>query len=201
MKGLAGFGQDAGTPIASEALTVANELIQLVADLIRSKKKRRKFNRYPQKMMEDYGLSSEASNCLYTMDRETVGNLIASELFQFQFEQGEFPLCKGHGRIFGAPLYPEPKPEIFAIDPKEFPSQENVDVVVWGQSFPRDATLELEPLDGAPAPTLTEKLEGTYRCCQIHAKLKQPQPGVYAVRVNSCIGYLQPDRSFTLTVT
>lgn len=173
---------------------MAHQLLEIVHDLVRDRGRRAQFNQDPEAFMTRYGLSAEARTALYTMDPEAIGLALGKELAGFQFEPGEFPACDwGESEQEVELLYPQPTPRTFGIEPKRAAASDGLEVTIWGQSFPEDATVVFDP----PLATNGQRRAGTYRCGRISVTLRSPAAGVHTVvvrsaRIGKTIGSNQP---------
>jgi len=169
-------------------------LSSLISDLLRKKGIRRRFNNDPASIVEAYDLTDAQKAVLYTMKRDDIyaaintenqgwlaafKNLQFTEVWDYEDEAPDPTNCD-------IPLftsYPDPTPEIFRFRPREIAVGKPQTLVVYGQSFPPDATLALDP----PADIAfdTKRIAGTFRSSRLFATVLASVAGAdkYTVKI------------------
>lgn len=153
----------------------------LCADMVRSARLRRRFDRNPVQVMREYGLDRADVDAFYTMFSDD-GNGAATwkGLWEYMWnkEVKNFTVDKLHPLpedpdCQGAPVYPNPRPGLFKVDKLTAPSgSTNTEIEIKGQGLsPFAVEVHLENV-ATQVRTLVfaGKGEGTYRCSHLKGK-------------------------------
>ncbi len=171
-------------------------LLQLVAALTahgaHGEAARERFNRLPDRVMDEHGLPPDARLALLSMDMGKIGDFLKSELLVWKFPDREFPeidtdCALPHGAAPLAGLYPMPTPELRAVNPEKGVAKADETITVYGEGFVPPVALRLVgpggtfDFDGSNARVT---LLGSFRCSRLEVALKLPEAkGSYSVRV------------------
>jgi hypothetical protein len=184
-------------------------LISLVADLIRDPAIRDDFNNNPDKLIARYGLPVDALAAFYTMSRECMHTYMTAQTaawldqFACYVPDNDLKSYKYDEPGLGSydpndptkncdqladPAYPSPKPQIKQVRPGRY-SVANGDLRlnIYGQSFPRTATVEFVGPSGTPTTPKSQTVSGTFRTSRLVAVFDandlMVNPGDYKLKV------------------
>jgi hypothetical protein len=191
-------------------------LTVLVRELMQSAELRRRFNRDPEHVMTEFGLTPDERCILYSMDPQVIKSEVYppvdGQVGGFNIPAGEFqpdePDCIPDPGVV-LPQYPVPKPALFRVRPHRVTPAHVLEVkdaggnvtgrffeiVIHGQSFSRVPLPQVTITHRQTKATLTVQqpyLFGTMRCSQLRLLVTLPAVpaglGSYDVAMTNCPG-------------
>ena len=173
-------------------------LFRLVYDLLNDLKLRKRFIRFPESVVDSYGLSDEQKSIFYTMDLNNVRPALQKELSTWNTEFNKYSyegLCFPYedealdpdacDKIMDS-SYPSPIPEIRRLRPYKVASGKDTFLTIFGKSFPPVPSLGVEfvPATGTGTIAITGlRLKGTFRSSRLEMKVSSATKGYYTVNV------------------
>lgn len=166
------------------------KLLYLLADLMQDRSLRTRFNRNPDRVMDQYGLPAHAREALVTMNRNHIATMIQEEFDEWGFPDDGLeahPEDEGVG-----PHYPDPDPAVFATTPRaldrnkpnQWKNRTRRGLRIRGQSFSRNLAVTLQDAQDATYefPGLGDPIvRGTYRKSHVIVPMPpSPPAGVRA---------------------
>ncbi len=194
-------------------------LTVLVRELLSERDLRGEFNRNPERVMREYGLTDAERHMLYKMDPTIIGPdlfpPVDNQVVGFNIPQGEFrpagPNCIPDPGVV-LPTYPIPKPALFRVRPRRLTANDiitvvsnnvttkYIEIVVYGQSYSRNPEPEItirHQGTGAALQVNSTNLFGTMRCSELSVRIivagTAAEIGSYDITLTNSPGTANPD--------